>query len=138
MTETEQPKRARDAVLDTLVATFPAFRDAQPLAIGIHKTIKERLPDLSKDQVGRALKIHTGSTRYLKSLARAEQRFDLDGNPAGEVTAEQREAAAKLVKERFKKAAERRKAEDDKRKAEEQARRQQEKLQQLAERFSKR
>ncbi|HEX8981109.1 MAG TPA: ProQ/FINO family protein [Parasulfuritortus sp.] len=131
MTGNPTPKSFRDDVLDSLVASFPVFRDAQPLAIGIHKKILERMPELTKAQVGRALKIHTGSTRYLKVLSNAEQRFDLDGNPAGEVTAEQRDAATKLVKDRFKKAAERRKAE-------EQTKQHQAKLQQLAEKFNSR
>ena len=131
MTGNPTSKSFRDSVLDSLVASFPVFRDAQPLAIGIHKTILERMPELTKAQVSRALKIHTGSTRYLKALSNAEQRFDLDGAPAGEVTAEQRDAATKLVKERFKKAAERRKAE-------EQAKQHQVKLQQLAEKFNSR
>lgn len=131
MTATPSQKPFRDDVLDRLVAMFPVFRDALPLAIGIHKTILERMPELTKAQVGRAMKLHTGSTRYLKGLSNAEQRVDLDGNPAGEVTAEQREAATKLVKERFKKAAERRKEQ-------EKAKQHQEKLQQLAEKFNSR
>jgi ProP effector len=131
MTGTPPQKSFRDDVLESLVAAFPVFRDAQPLAIGIHKKILERMPELTKAQVSRALKIHTGSTRYLKVLSNAEQRFDLDGSPAGEVTAEQRDAASKLVRERFKKAAERRKEE-------EQAKQHQAKLQQLAEKFNSR
>lgn len=131
MTASAAKKSFRDEVLDRLVATFPVFQDARPLAIGVHKTILERMPELTRAQVSRALKIHTGSTRYLKALSNAEQRFDLDGQPAGEVTEEQREAAGNLVKERFKKAAERRKEE-------EKAKQHQIKLQQLAEKFNNR
>lgn len=131
MTETPTKKSARDPVLEQLIAAFPAFRDTLPLAIGIHKLIRERLPELTRDQVGRALRIHTGSTRYLKALSRAEQRFDLDGQPAGEVTEEQRKQAAGQVRERIQKANERRKAEEE-------AKRKQEKLQQLADKFNQR
>ncbi|MDD4881367.1 MAG: ProQ/FinO family protein [Gallionellaceae bacterium] len=138
MTSDAPKKSNRDAVLDSLVATFPALRDALPLAIGIHKTILERLPELTKVQVSKAMRIHTTSTRYLKSMAKAEQRFDLDGNPAGEVTAEQREAAVKLVKERINRANERKKAEEELRKAEEQAKQQKEKLEKLAAKFNSR
>lgn len=138
MTSPSPKKPNRDAVLDSLVATFPVFRDALPLAIGIHKTILERLPELTKVQVSKALRIHTTSTRYLKAMAKAEQRLDLDGNPAGEVTAEQREAAAKLVKERINRANERKKAEEEQRKSEEQARLQKEKLEKLAAKFNSR
>ncbi|MFA5083200.1 MAG: ProQ/FinO family protein [Hydrogenophilaceae bacterium] len=138
MTSDAPKKSNRDAVLDSLVATFPVLRDALPLAIGIHKTILERLPELTKVQVSKAMRIHTTSTRYLKAMAKAEQRFDLDGNPAGEVTAEQREAAKKLVMERINRANERKKAEEEKRKAEEQARQQKEKLEKLAAKFNSR
>jgi ProP effector len=131
MTESTPKKTSRDAVLDQLVAAFPVFRDAKPLAIGIHKAIREKLPELTRDQVGKALRIHTASTRYLKALAKAEQRFDLDGNPAGEVTEEQRKQAAGVMKERIQKSVERRKAE-------EQAKLQQEKLAKLAEKFNSR
>lgn len=137
---TEKPGKPgrRDTVLDSLVANYQVFRDATPLAIGIHKVLRERMPELSREQISRALKIHTASTRYLKSLSNAEHRLDLDGNPAGEITPEQREAAMLLVKERIKKAAERRKAEAERLKAEAQEQQRQAKLQQLAEKFSKR
>jgi ProP effector len=131
MTENKSSHSSRDDVLDTLVSTFVAFRDAMPLAIGIHKTLRERMPELTKDQIGRAMKIHTASTRYLKALSQSDHRFDLDGNPAGEITAEQRDQATSLLKERFKKMAERHKAQ-------EQAKKQQEKLLKLAEKFNSR
>lgn len=131
MTETTDKKPGRNALLDTLTATFAVFRDAQPLALGIHKTLLERMPELSKDQVRTALRIHTASTRYLKVLAQGKERYDLDGNAAGEVTEEQREQAAGQLKERFRKAAERRKEE-------EQAKKRQDNLLKLAEKFNRR
>ncbi len=39
------------------------------------------------------LRRHTGRTGYLIALTRAAQRFDLDGAPAGEISAEHRQAA---------------------------------------------
>ena len=138
MTEKATPKRARNTVLDSLVATFPAFRDALPLAIGIHKTILERLPELSNEKISKAMKIHTSSTRYLKAMTKTETRFDLDGNPAGEVTTEQRDGAARLLKERIDRANERKKAEQEKQRAEAQARQQQERLEKLAAKFNRR
>lgn len=123
------PRSQGKAVLEQLCRVFPVFRNAQPLAIGIDKSIRMRLPEISSYQLSRALDWHTGSMRYLKALANGEQRFDLDGNPCGVVTAEQRDLAKKSLVERFRKTAERRQ--------EEQAVRQrQEKLQKLAEKFS--
>jgi len=132
MTSSEpKPPRPRNVVLYTLTETFKAFRDCLPLAIGIHKAIMERLPDIGRQELRTALRIHTASTRYLKVLSRAEFRFDLDGSPAGEVMAEQRQQALKTIRERFHKQAERKKEEQL-------ATQQQEKLNELVERFSSR
>ncbi|MBK6744332.1 MAG: ProQ/FinO family protein [Hydrogenophilales bacterium] len=131
MTASEPIKTNRNTLLDTLATTFAVFRDGRPLALGIHKTLRERMPELSQDQIRRALRIHTGSTRYLKALSHAEERFDLDGNPAGTVTPEQREQAGNQLKERFQKAAERRKEE-------EQAKQHQANLLKLADKFNTR
>lgn len=120
------------------MAQFPVLQEARPLAIGIHKGILERLPDLDKQKVSKAMRLHTASTRYLKAMAKGGPRYDLEGNPAGEVTAEQQEAAAKMVKERIERGNEKRKAEQERLKEEEQTRRQQEKLRQLADKFNKR
>jgi ProP effector len=127
------PKASRPSnpVLETLSATFPVFRDGQPLAIGIHKAIKARLPNIGEGSLRMALKGYTASTKYLKVIANGKQRFDLDGNPAGEVTPEQRQQALETIKERFRKAAERKKDEQE-------AKERQEKLQKLAEKFNQR
>lgn len=124
-------RRAPNPVLETLIATFPVFRNNQPLAIGIHKAIKVRLPDIGDGSLRMALKGYTASTKYLKAIANDKQRFDLDGNPAGEVTAEQRQQALETIKERFHKMAERKKAEQK-------SKEQQEKLKKLAEKFNQR
>jgi ProP effector len=121
----------RNALLETLSSSFPVFRDCLPLAIGIHKAVKERLPDIDRDKLRTAMRIHTASTRYLKSLSNGQARFDLDGQPAGEVTAEQRQQATDELKERFRKGAERKKAEQ-------QEKERQEKLLKLAEKFKPR
>ena len=113
------------------MSSFAVFRDGQPLAIGIHKAIKERLPDIGEGALRMTLKAYTASTKYLKAVANGQQRFDLDGNPSGEITAEQREQALVMLKERFRKAAERKQAERE-------AKERQEKLQKLAEKFNSR
>lgn len=124
-------RRPPHPVLETLINTFPVFRDGQPLAIGIHKAIKVRLPDINEGSLRIALKGYTASTKYLKAIANGKQRFDLDGNPGGEITTEQRQQAMETIKERFRKAAERKKVEQE-------AKERQEKLQKLAEKFNQR
>ena len=128
---TEKIQRPRNATLTKLAETYPVIRDARPLAIGIHKVIKARLPDLGDGALRLALRQHTASTRYLKAVSSGGQRFDLDGQEAGEITAEQRQQALDTLKERFRKGAERKRQEQ-------QDKEHQEKLLKLAEKFNKR
>jgi len=134
--------RPRNTVLETLAASFAVFRDCLPLAIGIHKTIRERLPEIEPQQLRAAMRIHTASTRYLKALSQAAVRVDLDGGPAGEVTAEQRQQAVDTLRERFRSQAERHRAaqlaQQQQELAQQQERQRQEKLLLLAAKFNSR
>ena len=118
----------RDPVLAELAATYPVFRDAQPLAIGIHKSVMAAHPGLDKDAVRKGLQRHTASTRYLKAVAAGGARYGLDGAPSGEVTPEQKKLAADGLRERFRKQAEQRREA-------EKAREIQAKLHQLVDKF---
>ena len=89
------------------------------------------MPDIDLQQLKIALKMHTGSTRYLKALSQAKTRFDLDGLPAGEITPEQRQQAKDMLHQRYQKTAERKKAEQ-------QAQQRQENLLKLVEKFNTR
>jgi len=70
----------RDPVLARLVATYPVFRDIQPLAVGIHKAIIAAHPDIDKAALRRTLQRHTASTRYLKVVAAGGSRTSLRNN----------------------------------------------------------
>ena len=98
----------RDPVFAELAATYAVFRDAQPLAIGIHKSVMAAHPGLDKDAVRKALQRHTASTRYLTAVAAGGARYGLDGAASGEVTPEQKKLAADGLRERFRKQAEQR------------------------------
>jgi ProP effector len=140
MTSTPAKPPSRNALLETISAKFAVFREGRPLARGIHKVIVERMPEIDTAQLRLAMRLHTASTRYLKALQAASERFDLDGNPAGEVTAEQREVANTTLRERFKKSADRRKAEElalkEAQREQEAQQKRQEKLAQLAAHFN--
>lgn len=135
------PALSAHALIKELQAKFAVFRDYLPLSIGIDKQIRALMPDVEKKTLRTALGIHANSLRYLKNMETATERFDLEGNSAGEVTEEHRAHAVETLRERSKKNAERRKAqreaENAARKAEEAARRQAEKLSQLAEKFNR-
>lgn len=130
---TDKPIDAR-VLLKDLQTRFDVFRNFSPLAIGIDKQVFAKLPDVSKKSLRLAMRSHTISTRYLKEMEKAAVRLNLDGTPAGEVTDENRQHAAELLRERFKKQAEQRKAAAEEAKAEQ---RRAEKLNQLAEKFGR-
>ena len=85
-------------ILDRLIEAFPACfsRTApKPLKIGLGEEVMAlagvhpALADLSRTQIRRALKVYTGMPVYRKALARGGPRYDLAGQPDGEVTPDQ-------------------------------------------------
>jgi len=130
------PTKPTDArvLLKDLQARFDVFRNHSPLAIGIDKQVLAQLPELEKKALRLAMRSHTISTRYLKEMEKGTVRLNLDGTPAGEVTDENRQHAAELLRERFKKQVEQRKAAEAAAKAEQIKAA---KLAQLAEKFGR-
>jgi ProP effector len=129
-------------LLKRLVESFAVFRDRRPLALGIHKAIQARIPEVEANHLRTAMRQHTSSTAYLKALVASDVRVDLDGVPAGEVTAEQKALAAQSLRERFRKSADQRKqkqqADELQEKLRLQAEERQQKLNQLADKFKRR
>ena len=85
-------------ILDQLCQVFPACfsRTApKPLKIGLGEElmalagVHPALADLSRTQLRRALQVYTGAAAYRKALVNGGPRYDLAGQPAGEVTPEQ-------------------------------------------------
>jgi hypothetical protein len=81
--------------LDRLCAAFPTCFDRtapQPLKIGLGEELMAlagahpALADLTRTQIRRALKVYTGAPAYRNALKQGGPRYDLDGQPAGEVT----------------------------------------------------
>jgi len=86
-----------------LAALFPALFAGQPkpLKLRIQADIQERAPgELSKQALSAFLRRHTGATSYLIAVSKATHRFDLDGQPAGELSDEHRQVAADELKRR--------------------------------------
>ena len=109
-TPAPNPVQVARALLKSLQATYPVFRDCLPLAIGIDKQLIEKQPELPRKTLRIALGQHTNSLRYLKTLEKAANRFHLDGQPADALSDEHRQHAATVLRERFKKEADQRKA----------------------------
>ncbi|MCP5451872.1 MAG: hypothetical protein H6972_15255 [Gammaproteobacteria bacterium] len=79
---------------------FPKNYEAiRPLKIGILADLIERLPDFDPTALRRALANQTSRDGYLLALVhgRGDRRYDLDGQPVGTVTMEERAEAQKRL-----------------------------------------
>jgi len=66
----------------------------KPLKLRIQVDIQQRAPGVfGKQALSAFFRRYTGSTSYLLAVARAAHRFDLDGQPSGEISAEHRQIA---------------------------------------------
>ena len=101
-------KRARQiaATLDLLVARFPlAFfpRGAAPraLKIGIDEDLKSALGgEVGGARLGATLRFYVTRRTYLAAVASGGQRISLDGRPAGDVSAHERDMARNALAQR--------------------------------------
>lgn len=91
---------AIQAVLTELIARWPQTfslhpQPVRPLATGMGKVIAAQLPQVSKTLVHQAIAFwqRQRKTPYLRALSAGGPRYDLDGQPQGEVTPEQQERA---------------------------------------------
>ena len=92
------------ACAELLRQHFPALfaGPAKPFKLRIQQDIQQRAPGVfSKGSLSAFFRRHTGSTAYLIALSKATHRFDLDGQPAGELSDEHKQLAqAELVHRR--------------------------------------
>ena len=91
-----RPDLSPAACADLLKQHFPALFSGppKPLKLRIQVDINERAPGLfSKPALSAFFRRHTTSTAYLIALGKAASRFDLDGQPAGELSEEHRQLA---------------------------------------------
>lgn len=88
-------------LLAILGARYPVLvgRPTKPLAIGTGDRLKVGGAEigLTEDQVYLAMVRITRTSSYLAALARGGPRYDLDGEIAGEVSAPDRNIAAKVL-----------------------------------------
>ncbi len=84
------------ACADLLKQHFPGLfaGPAKPIKLRVHADIQQRAPGVfTKGALSAFFRRYTGSTGYLIALGKASQRFDLDGQPAGELSEEHRQLA---------------------------------------------
>lgn len=92
----DQPNRSRIDCAAELRQRFPALfgGSPKPLKLRIQADIQQRAPGVfSRQALSAFFHRYTGSTGYLVALTRSTHRYDLDGQPNGEVSAEHRQAA---------------------------------------------
>jgi ProP effector len=88
-----------DQILELLCERFPRTfarnpSGRQPLKLGIDRDLVARLGGIvSRSALKRALGIYTSCLEYRATLIEGAARIDLDGNPAGAVTAGEAEHA---------------------------------------------
>ena len=85
---------------DRFPKAFPKDYDAiRPLKIGIHTDLIQRLPEVDPGLLRRALANHTDRDGYRLALihGKGDRRYDLDGQPVGTVTVEERTEAAQRL-----------------------------------------
>ena len=91
------PELGPAACAARLTELFPALFAAappKPIKLRIQADIQTRAPGIfTKKSLSIFLHRHTTSTSYLKGLVANTTRFDLDGQPAGELAEEHRNAA---------------------------------------------
>ena len=97
-------KEDKQAALVHLAEWFPQtfvlekYLPHRPLKIGICPDILARCPVLTRRELGTVLGVYASRVMYLQSLVAGAIRIDLDGNPAGEVSAaDAGHAAARLA-----------------------------------------
>lgn len=106
------------ACAEKLKSLFPALftGPAKPIKLRIQADIQTRAPGVfTKAALSGFLRRYTGGTGYLIALTRAPHRVDLDGQPAGEISEEHRQAAADELARRRQVHEGRRQAEEDQR-----------------------
>lgn len=88
-------------IREILCAAFPQCFCAKgeikkPLKLGIFHDVLVHMPEIGMRRLEVALVDYTGGKKYLTQIVEGSPRFDLQGNPAGMVTAD--EAANALLR----------------------------------------
>jgi ProP effector len=112
------PSACAARLAELFPSLFGANGPPKPIKLRIQVDIQERAPGIfSKRVLSLFLSRYTTSTAYIKALLQAPHRFDLDGQPAGEISELHRTAATEELARRREIVEARRAAERDARRA---------------------
>lgn len=99
MEKTSRTAKARE-FYEQLMSRFSVFKTFKPLAIGIREAVKAEFPEVDDATLHDAFLHHCYRPRYVESIARGGNRFDLNGDVVGEVSAHDIEMAEKWLEKR--------------------------------------
>ena len=90
------------SIFAKLCERFPVFEPRQdephrPLALKIREQIWDRWPDVDRDALSVTLRWYTQRRMYLLSVIALGNRYNLDGEAAGEITPSEVEYAKKVL-----------------------------------------
>lgn len=88
---------ADQALLTEIRARWPILSEAKPLKIGIRQDIRAALDGVSGVRIARAVLLHIATPAYQAALAAGGARYDLNGEPDGQVTAKEQRHAKAIV-----------------------------------------
>ncbi|EFM4132400.1 ProQ/FINO family protein [Escherichia coli] len=93
----KQRQKEAKALLEGFWPELFRFNKPRPLKMGVFADLvedaKQRGLPFGEDIIRAAITIYTCRYAYQKSLSKVRERFNLSGEPEGEVTAEQKEYA---------------------------------------------
>ncbi|MEZ5454449.1 MAG: ProQ/FINO family protein [Thiothrix sp.] len=95
------PSELRARELSDSLNAFPAWRNRQPLALGIDKQIFRHIAEhqlsASKRVVNKLLHRHTHNRAYLQAIGRGGSRYNLDGTAAGAILPGEQEYSGRVL-----------------------------------------
>jgi sRNA-binding protein len=95
------PEKQKKVYNDWLLQAYPALFNAHrlPMAMGIFEQLSDHLPEhISKTDLRATLGWYASRVKYLHNLCSHENRLNLDGTVAGQITAAEKAAAAQKIK----------------------------------------
>lgn len=79
-----------DQILEELRSEYPVFQDFLPLGSGIEQSLTAKFPNDPSWRIISALRKHVNDPRYLQMVQRSQQRYNMNGQPVGEVSEAER------------------------------------------------
>ena len=84
--ETMSKKKQTEMIAEYIYGKYDVFKRFKPLSVGIENDLIQALGQFSPELIKRVLANHCRRPKYIKSVARGGNRFNLDNRFQGEVS----------------------------------------------------